>query len=71
MKDKVNSKIKEYRLFSLGAFIFIAILIAAMVEHLLTMPDMSNAYAGAFSALSASLVAALKFVFEFAVKKED
>lgn len=67
----MNDKIKEYRAFSICAFILVAYWLNSMVEHLLTSPDMSNAYAGAFTGLSAALVAALKFIFEFAVDKKD
>lgn len=72
MIKQISETVKELRLFSIGAFIFAAVLLYDVVEWVTTQPEPAAIGDGiAITGVIASLVGLCKFIFEFAIRKSD
>ncbi len=72
MIKKINDTVKELRLFSIGAFIFAAVLLYQVVEWVTTRSEPAAIGDGiAVTGVIGALVGLCKFIFEFAIRKSD
>ncbi len=72
MIHKIVHIVKELRLFSIGAFIFVAFLLYDVIEWVTTRSEPSAIGDGiAITGIIGSLVGLCKFIFEFAIRKSD